>query len=82
MGVCGDTAEEEFSYNTYFKMSLNLQIQYGTSEVGWTLLSTHPAQPCSNLEGKQQSRTQPKPLLNGKEAIYRHIFAPTELLSA
>lgn len=53
VGMCGDTAEEEVSYNTYLKMS-NLQIQYGTSEVGWALLSTCPARPCSTWKANSK----------------------------
>lgn len=66
--ACVETAQKKFLTNTYLKRSLNLQIQYGTSEVGWTLLSTRPARPCSTWKAKQQSRTQPSLCWMGKKS--------------
>lgn len=61
--------KRRFLTNTSLKMSFNLQIQYGTSEGGWALLSTCPAPPCSTWKAKSKKNSA-KPWLNGKEAIY------------
>lgn len=63
------------------KMSLNLQIQYGTSEVGWTLLSTRPARPCSTWKANSKVElSQAFAEWEKKQFTHTGKFAPTELL--